>query len=152
MMTDCLIRQHKPFRDLGVAQPLSHEVRGPRAHAGEPSWILVGCRSRPTRHAASPAPVLPMRVSPSASRFVSCPRTTQPQGRMPRYMVQRTFPEGLQIPSRRAAHVSAGKRTTFCVYDAPTSGRFAPRLHAIQLLVDRVTQVQVPDPYIDIQA
>ena len=59
---------------------------------------------------------------------------------MPRYMVQRTFPEGLQIPvanggaavcatvvERNAeegvtwvhSYVSADKRTTFCVYDAP---------------------------------
>ena len=59
---------------------------------------------------------------------------------MPRYMVQRTFPEGLHIPvagggaavcatvvERNAeegvtwvhSYVSADKRTTFCIYDAP---------------------------------
>jgi hypothetical protein len=58
---------------------------------------------------------------------------------MPRYVVQRSFPDGLQIPvgnsefcqtvvDRNAeqgvtwvhSYVSANKRTTFCIYDAPT--------------------------------
>ncbi len=60
---------------------------------------------------------------------------------MPRYMVQRTFPDGLHIPienggadvcrtvvERNAedgvtwvhSYVSEDKRTTFCIYDAPT--------------------------------
>ena len=60
---------------------------------------------------------------------------------MPRYMVQRTFADGLKIPIAKGgaetcatvvernleegvtwvhSYVSADKRTTFCVYDAPT--------------------------------
>ena len=60
---------------------------------------------------------------------------------MPRYVVERTFPHGLEIPIAddgadicRAvvetnavegvtwvhSYVSADRRTTFCVYDAPT--------------------------------
>jgi hypothetical protein len=49
---------------------------------------------------------------------------------MPRYMVQRTFPKGLTIPVSSGGvdscatvvdrNLSADRRTTFCVYDAPT--------------------------------
>ena len=67
---------------------------------------------------------------------------------MPRYMVQRTFPQGLEFPvadggadicrgvvERNAddgvtwvhSYVSTDKRTTFCVYDAPTPGGHPPK-------------------------
>ncbi len=87
---------------------------------------------------------------------------------MPRYMVQRTFAEGLQIPvadggadmcravvERNAqegvtwvhAYVSADKRTTFCVYDAPTPEAVRKTAARNELPVDQITEVRVLDPY-----
>jgi Nickel responsive protein SCO4226-like len=87
---------------------------------------------------------------------------------MPRYMVQRTFPGGLEIPvgdggaeicraviERNAdegvtwvhSYVSADKRTSFCVYDAPTPEAIRKTAARNDLPVDQITQVQVLDPY-----
>ena len=87
---------------------------------------------------------------------------------MPRYMVQRTFLDGLEIPlgdggaeicraviERNAddgvtwvhSYVSADKRTTFCVYDAPTPEAIRKTGARNDLPVDQITQVQVLDPY-----
>jgi len=87
---------------------------------------------------------------------------------MPRYMVQRTFPQGLDIPpadggaevcrtvvERNAdegvtwvhSYVSADKRTTFCIYDAPTPEAIRKTAARNNLPVDQITQVQVLDPY-----
>ena len=87
---------------------------------------------------------------------------------MPRYMVQRTFPDGLEIPisaegeeavrtvvDRNAEHgvtwvhsyVSDDKRTTFCVYDAPTPEAIRQSATRNDLPVDHITQVRVLDPY-----
>ncbi|HLJ04159.1 MAG TPA: DUF4242 domain-containing protein [Solirubrobacteraceae bacterium] len=87
---------------------------------------------------------------------------------MPRYMVQRTFPEGLHIPvsnggaeivsgvvDRNAeegvtwvhSYVSADKRTTFCVYDAPTPEAIRKTATRNELPVDQITEVRVLDPY-----
>jgi Protein of unknown function (DUF4242) len=87
---------------------------------------------------------------------------------MPRYMVQRTFPDGLVIPAgdggadicravieRNAddsvtwvhSYVSADKRTSFCVYDAPTPEAIRKTAARNELPVDQITQVQVLDPY-----
>lgn len=87
---------------------------------------------------------------------------------MPRYMVQRTFPEGLHIPAadggvdicrgvveRNAAEgvtwissfVSEDKARTFCVYDAPTPEAIRKTAASNGLPVDQITQVSVLDPY-----
>ena len=87
---------------------------------------------------------------------------------MPRYLVQRTFPEGLEIPiadggaeilarvvERNAeegvtwvhSYVSADKRTTFCIYDAPTPEAIRDTAARNDLPVDQISQVQVLDPY-----
>jgi len=87
---------------------------------------------------------------------------------MPRYVVQRSFPEGLQIPidsegaelcrrvvERNAeegvtwvhSYVSADTRTTFCIYDAPTPEAIRNTAARNELPVDRITQVRVLDPY-----
>jgi hypothetical protein len=83
-------------------------------------------------------------------------------------MVQRTFPERLDIPLAGAgaemcagvvernaedgvtwlhSYVSADKRTTFCVYDAPTPEAIRRTAARNELPVDQITQVQVLDPY-----
>jgi hypothetical protein len=87
---------------------------------------------------------------------------------MPRYIVERTFSEGLEIPianggadvcrtvvERNAvegvtwihSYVSDDKRTTFCVYDAPTPEAIRKTAGANDLPVDRITEVRVLDPY-----
>jgi len=87
---------------------------------------------------------------------------------MPRYVVERTFPNGLQIPvdlsgaqicqtvvDRNAddgvtwvhSYVSEDKGTTFCIYDAPSPEAIRKVARRNDLPVDRITQVRVLDPY-----
>jgi Protein of unknown function (DUF4242) len=87
---------------------------------------------------------------------------------MPRYLVERSFPEGLTIPidDRGAtacqvvvdgnategvtwihSYVTTDKRTTFCVYDGPSPEAIRRAAGANQLPVDRITEVRVLDPY-----
>jgi hypothetical protein len=87
---------------------------------------------------------------------------------MPRYVVERTFPDGLHIPmdakgieavssvvGRNAdetvtwvhSYVSEDKNKTFCVYDAPTPEAIRRTAQRNDLPVDRITQVTVLDPY-----
>jgi hypothetical protein len=87
---------------------------------------------------------------------------------MPRYVVERTFPDGLQIPvgdggaevclgvvERNAdegvtwvhSYVSDDKKKTFCVYDAPSPEAIRKTANRNDLPVDRITQVRVLDPY-----
>lgn len=87
---------------------------------------------------------------------------------MPRYMVQRTFPDGLHIPidDEGAAamlgvvrgnasegvtwvhsYVTPDKGTTFCVYDAPDPEAIRRSAKTNMLPVDTITEVRVLDPY-----
>jgi Protein of unknown function (DUF4242) len=87
---------------------------------------------------------------------------------MPRYIVERTFADALSIPiadggaeicktvvERNAelgvtwvhSYVSEDKKTTFCVYDAPTPDAIRATAAANELPVDRITEVRVLDPY-----
>jgi len=87
---------------------------------------------------------------------------------MPRYLVHRTFPDGLEIPTDRggaetcskvvagnAAHgvtwvhsyVSPDKHTTFCVYDGPDTDAIRSSAETNGLPVDNITEVSVLDPY-----
>jgi hypothetical protein len=87
---------------------------------------------------------------------------------MPRYVVERTFPEGLNIPvdAQGAAtclavvqsnaddgvtwihsYVSDDKRKTFCVYDAPSPEAIRKTADRNALPLDQITQVRVLDPY-----
>jgi hypothetical protein len=87
---------------------------------------------------------------------------------MPRYVVQRTFPDGLHIPvtdggaelclsviDKNAeegvtwvhSYVSEDKRSTFCVYDAPSPEAIRKTATRNQLPVDQITRVHVLDPY-----
>jgi hypothetical protein len=88
---------------------------------------------------------------------------------MPRYLVERTFPEGLAIPTgadganvcaevvdRNADHgvtwvhsyVSEDKRKTFCIYDAPAPEAIRTAAVRNEIPVDGITQVRVLDPYL----
>lgn len=87
---------------------------------------------------------------------------------MPRYLVQRTFPDGLAIPvnSDGAAtcslvvqgnlghdvtwvhsYVTPDKTKTFCIYDAPTPDAIRAAAQTNGLPVDEITEVSVLDPY-----
>jgi hypothetical protein len=88
---------------------------------------------------------------------------------MPRYVVERTFPDGLGIPGGRDgaqvcltvvdrnadegvawvhSYVSDDAQRTFCVYDAPTPEAIRRAAAANAIPVDRITQVSVLDPYL----
>jgi Nickel responsive protein SCO4226-like len=87
---------------------------------------------------------------------------------MPRYIVEREFPDGLRIPiddtgaqacltlvdSNLAdqvtwirSYVSADKKRTFCVYDAPSPEAIRRAATRNKLPLDRITEVRVLDPY-----
>jgi len=87
---------------------------------------------------------------------------------MPRFVVQRTFPGGLNvIPNENGAramqgvvgrngekhvtwvhsYVSLDKSRTFCVYDAPDAETIRAAAVANGLPVDQITEVRVLDPY-----
>ena len=87
---------------------------------------------------------------------------------MPRYVVERTFPGGLQIPQDATgrhvvgsvvdnnadenvtwvhSYVSDDRAKTFCVYDGPTPESIRRAAEANGLPVEGITQVTVLDPY-----
>jgi hypothetical protein len=87
---------------------------------------------------------------------------------MPRYLVERTFANGLGLPvcAEGAAatkeicrinleedvtwlhsYVSADKKTTFCVYDGPNPDAIRRAAQRNALPFDRITEVRVLDPY-----
>ncbi|MBA2666572.1 MAG: DUF4242 domain-containing protein [Trueperaceae bacterium] len=87
---------------------------------------------------------------------------------MPRYMVERRFPDGLAIPadSEGAAvcsavvnhnsdvavtwihsYVSDDKLKTFCIYDGPNAESIRKAADRAGLPVEHITRVSVLDPY-----
>ena len=87
---------------------------------------------------------------------------------MPRYMVERTFPDGLEIPSTadgaRAclgvvennadagvtwihSYVTDDKRKTFCIYDGPSPEAIRQTAARNGIPVDSIAPVRVLDPY-----
>jgi Protein of unknown function (DUF4242) len=94
--------------------------------------------------------------------------TTSNKIEMKRYLVERTFPNGLNIPvntegskiclnvvSTNAednvtwvhSYVSADKKKTFCIYDAPSPEAIRKAAKKNGLPVDNITEVSVLDPY-----
>ncbi len=87
---------------------------------------------------------------------------------MPRYLVERTFPDGLAIPQTAEgsqacmnvvnsnaqdgvtwvhSYVTQDRRKTFCIYDAPTPEAIRRTAERNGLPVDQITPVSVLDPY-----
>lgn len=87
---------------------------------------------------------------------------------MPRYLVQRTFPAGLEIPTNDqgaktclgvvqnnaeeqvtwvTSFVSTDRTQTYCIYDGPAPDSIRRAAEANGLPVDAVTEVRVLDPY-----
>lgn len=87
---------------------------------------------------------------------------------MPRYIVERTFPDGLAISVTEQgantcllvvgnnakdgvtwvkSYVTGDKTKTFCVYDAPSPDAVRRAAQRNGLPVDSITEVRVLDPY-----
>ncbi|HSI92241.1 MAG TPA: DUF4242 domain-containing protein [Jiangellaceae bacterium] len=87
---------------------------------------------------------------------------------MPRYLVQRTFADGLDIPvtpdgartcrsitdgnaaegvTWLQSYVTIDKSMTYCVCDGPSPEAVRRAAAATDLPVDRITEVRVLDPY-----
>jgi hypothetical protein len=87
---------------------------------------------------------------------------------MARYMVERTFPDGLTVPiteegaasclgvvDRNAqvgvtwvhSYVNEDKTKTFCIYDGPDPEAIRKAAERTGLPIDRITKVTVLDPY-----
>ena len=87
---------------------------------------------------------------------------------MPRYMIERTFPAGLEIPmsadgaaaclsvvDKNAdvavtwlhSYVTEDHQKTYCIYDGPNPEAIRKAAERNGLPVDRITLVSVLDPY-----
>ncbi len=92
---------------------------------------------------------------------------------MPRYMVERTFPDGLEIPTSDqgaktclqviennaeervtwvTSYVSADRTKTYCVYDGPSADAIDRAAAANGLPIDAVAEVRVLDPYFYVES
>jgi hypothetical protein len=88
---------------------------------------------------------------------------------MPRYVVEREFPDGLGVEAGPAlartredelerngelgvtwlhSYVSEDRRKTFCVYDGPSPEAIRRAAARNRLPIERITQVRVLDPYV----
>jgi hypothetical protein len=104
-----------------------------------------------------------MRSSPAAKGGHDTRRCT-----VPRFVVQRTFPEGLSIPTTEdgastclaviennaeeavtwvTSYVSVDRTKTYCIYDGPSPESIGRAAVANGLPVDSVAEVRVLDPY-----
>ena len=87
---------------------------------------------------------------------------------MPRYLIERTFPDGLAVPVNDEGAqamldvvannaldgvtwihscVTVDKRKTFCIYDGPSPEAIRSAADRNKLPVDSITEISVLDPY-----
>ncbi len=87
---------------------------------------------------------------------------------MSRYLVERTFPDGLNIPiddigvaeCRKIiasnaedgvtwihSYVATDRRRTFCIYDGPTPEAVRRAASRNKLPISQITEVRILDPY-----
>ncbi|HUL46645.1 MAG TPA: DUF4242 domain-containing protein [Steroidobacteraceae bacterium] len=87
---------------------------------------------------------------------------------MPRYLIERDFPDGVSIPRDEAgaslyrrvidnnaedgvtwlqSYVTPDRKRTFCIYDAPTPEAVRRAAARNKLPVSKITEVRVLDPY-----
>ena len=87
---------------------------------------------------------------------------------MPRYLIERSFPDGLSIPindeGRQAvagviannadhgvtwlhSYVTGDRLNSFCIYDAPSPEAIRKVADCNHLPLERITEVRVLDPY-----
>jgi uncharacterized protein DUF4242 len=96
------------------------------------------------------------------------PSRRREETEMPRYLVERTFPDGLPITTDDAgakavaqvvatntehgvtwihSYVAQDRRTTWCVYDGPSPEAIRHAAIGNCLPIDRIVEVRVLDPY-----
>ena len=87
---------------------------------------------------------------------------------MPRYLVERSFPDGFQIPvnacgvraclgmmecnlqervSWLQSYVSVDKRRSYCIYDGPSPEAIRRAANRNKLPIHKITEVSVLEPY-----
>ncbi len=87
---------------------------------------------------------------------------------MPRYLIERTFKDGLAIPATNEgakacrtvvanngqvgvtwvhSYVSDDHKKTFCIYDGPSEDAIRQAAERNGLPVDKISEVSVLDPY-----
>lgn len=87
---------------------------------------------------------------------------------MPRYLIERSFPEGLEIPTSTEgrttalavvannategvtwihSYVSEDHRRTYCIYDGPSPESLRRAAGLSELPLESITEVSVLDPY-----
>jgi hypothetical protein len=87
---------------------------------------------------------------------------------MPRYLIERTFPDGLTIPTNKDgsiavcgvvdnnaleqvtwvhSYVTPDRTRTFCIYDGPSEDAIRRSAERNNVPIDKITQVRVLDPY-----
>jgi hypothetical protein len=87
---------------------------------------------------------------------------------MPRYLIERTFPESLTLPGPHQgmpgrltflennaldgvtwvhSYIAPDRKKSFCIYDAPTPEAIRRAAQRNGVPVDRITEVYVLDPY-----
>src|SRR5512134_2767585 len=87
---------------------------------------------------------------------------------MPRYLIERTFPDRLALPADEQgaqvcltvvgnnstegvtwihSYVTPDKKKTFCIYDAPSPEAIRRVAQLNTLPLDRINEVRVLDPY-----
>ena len=92
---------------------------------------------------------------------------------MPRYMVERSFPTGLEIPTTTDglkaclgvvennsteqvtwvhSYVTDDHQKTFCVYDGPSPEAIRRAASLSELPIDSISEISVLDPYFYVSA
>lgn len=87
---------------------------------------------------------------------------------MPRFLIERTFPDGLTIPTNKEgsigvcgvvdnnaqeqvtwvhSYVSPDRTKTYCIYDGPFEEAIRKSATRNKLPIDNITPVRVLDPY-----
>ena len=87
---------------------------------------------------------------------------------MPRYLIERTFPERIALPGPEQgdqprlvfiennahdgvtwvhSYVAPDRNKSFCIYDAPTPEAIRRAAQRNGVPIDRITEVRVLDPY-----
>ncbi|MGI8560560.1 MAG: DUF4242 domain-containing protein [Luteimonas sp.] len=87
---------------------------------------------------------------------------------MPRFLVERSFPDGLRIPMNDEGAVACGAvvdnnarsgvtwihsyvsedlQTTYCIYDGPSADSIREAAGSNNLPIDRISPVRVLNPY-----
>ena len=87
---------------------------------------------------------------------------------MPRYLIERTFPDGLELPTNNdgqqaclgivgnnaseqvtwiRSFVTEDHRKTYCIYDGPTPEAIRRAADLSNVPVDSIAEVSVLDPY-----